>query len=152
MEPSMNIILLERVANLGDLGDEVAVKAGYARNFLIPRGKGARATDENRLVFEARRVELEAAALQLMGEAERRAVQLVDVSLTIVAKSGEEGKLYGSVGTQDIADALAEQGIEIARSEVRMPEGSIRALGEYEVGVHLHSDVDAVVRVEVLPE
>jgi large subunit ribosomal protein L9 len=148
----MNIILLERVANLGDLGDEVAVKAGYARNFLIPRGKAARATDENRLVFEARRVELEAAALQLMGEAERRAVQLVDVSVTIVAKSGEEGKLYGSVGTQDIADALAEQGIEIARSEVRMPEGSIRALGEYEVGVHLHSDVDAVVRVEVLPE
>ena len=148
----MNIILLERVANLGDLGEEVAVKAGYARNFLIPQGKAARATEENRVVFEARRTELEAAALQLMGEAERRAVQLVDASVTIVAKSGEEGKLYGSVGTQDIADALAEQGIEVARSEVRMPEGSIRALGEYEIGVHLHSDVDAVVRVEVLSE
>ena len=148
----MNIILLERVANLGDLGEEVAVKAGYARNFLIPQGKAARATEENRVVFEARRTELEGAALQLMGEAERRAVQLVDASVTIVAKSGEEGKLYGSVGTQDIADALAEQGIEVARSEVRMPEGSIRALGEYEIGVHLHSDVDAVVRVEVLSE
>ena len=148
----MNIILLERVANLGDLGEEVAVKAGYARNFLIPQGKAARATDENRVVFEARRTELEQAALQLMGEAERRATQLVDASVTIVAKSGEEGKLYGSVGTQDIADALAEQGIEVARSEVRMPEGAIRALGEYEIGVHLHTDLDAVVRVEVLPE
>ena len=148
----MNIILLERVANLGDLGEEVAVKAGYARNFLIPQGKAARATDENRVVFEARRTELEQAALQLMGEAERRATQLVDASVTIVAKSGEEGKLYGSVGTQDIADALAEQGIEVARSEVRLPEGAIRALGEYEIGVHLHSDVDAVVRVEVLSE
>jgi large subunit ribosomal protein L9 len=148
----MNIILLERVANLGDLGEEVAVKAGYARNFLIPQGKAARATDENRVVFEARRTELEQAALQLMGEAERRATQLVDASVTIVAKSGEEGKLYGSVGTQDIADALAEQGIEVARSEVRLPEGAIRALGEYEIGVHLHTDVDAVVRVEILSE
>ena len=148
----MNIILLERVANLGDLGDEVAVKAGYARNFLIPQGKAARATDENRVVFEARRTELEQAALQLMGEAERRAVQLVDASVTVVAKSGEEGKLYGSVGTQDIADALAEQGIEVARSEVRMPEGAIRALGDYEIAIHLHTDVDAIVRVEVLPE
>ncbi len=148
----MNIILLERVANLGDLGDEVAVKAGYARNFLIPQGKAARATDENRVVFEERRAELETAALQLMGEAERRATQLVDVSVTVVAKSGEEGKLYGSVGTQDIAEALAEQGIEVARSEVRMPEGAIRALGDYEIGIHLHSDVDAIVRVEVLPE
>jgi large subunit ribosomal protein L9 len=148
----MNIILLERVANLGDLGDEIAVKAGYARNFLIPQGKAARATDENRVVFEARRTELEQAALQLMGEAERRAVQLVDASVTVVAKSGEEGKLYGSVGTQDIADALAEQGIEVARSEVRMPEGAIRALGEYEIAIHLHTDVDAIVRVEVLPE
>jgi large subunit ribosomal protein L9 len=148
----MNIILLERVANLGDLGDEVVVRAGYARNFLIPQGKAARATDENRVVFEERRAELEQAALQLMGEAERRAVQLVDASVTVVAKSGEEGKLYGSVGTQDIADALAEQGIEVARSEVRMPEGAIRALGDYEIAIHLHTDVDAIVRVEVLPE
>ncbi|TDJ24221.1 MAG: 50S ribosomal protein L9 [Gammaproteobacteria bacterium] len=148
----MNIILLERVANLGDLGDEVAVKAGYARNFLIPQGKAARATDENRKVFGARRAELEQAALQLMGAAERRAAQLVDVSVTVVAKSGEEGKLYGSVGTQDIVDALAEQGIEVARTEVRMPEGAIRALGEYEIGIHLHTDVDSIVRVEVLPE
>ena len=148
----MNIILLERVANLGDLGDEVVVRAGYARNFLIPQGKAARATNENRVVFEERRAELEQAALQLMGEAERRAVQLVDASVTVVAKSGEEGKLYGSVGTQDIADALAEQGIEVARSEVRMPEGAIRALGDYEIAIHLHTDVDAIVRVEVLPE
>ena len=148
----MNIILLERVANLGDLGDEVVVRAGYARNFLIPQGKAARATNENRVVFEERRAELEQAALQLMGEAERRAVQLVDASVTVVAKSGEEGKLYGSVGTQDIADALAEQGIEVARSEVRMPEGAIRALGDYEIAIHLHPDVDAIVRVEVLPE
>ena len=148
----MNIILLERVANLGDLGDEVVVRAGYARNFLIPQGKAARATNENRVVFEERRAELEQAALQLMGEAERRAVQLVDASVTVVAKSGEEGKLYGSVGTQDIADALAEQGIEVARSEVRMPEGAIRALGDHEIAIHLHTDVDAIVRVEVLPE
>ena len=148
----MDIILLERVDNLGDLGDQVAVKAGFARNYLIPNGIAVRATPENREVFEARRAELEKAALEKLGEAERRAVQLEDVSLTIAARSGEEGKLYGSVGTQDIADALAEQGIEVARSEVRMPEGAIRVLGEYEISIHLHTDVDRVINVEVVPE
>lgn len=148
----MNVILLESVANLGDLGDEVAVKGGFARNFLIPQGKAVRATTANRETFEARRTELEKAALERLGEAERRAVLLTDVGLTITARSGEEGKLYGSVGTQDIADALALRGIEVARSEVRMPEGAIRSIGEYEIAIHLHTDVDSVIRVEVIAE
>ncbi len=148
----MNIILLERIVNLGDLGDEVAVKSGFARNFLIPKGKAVRASKENRAVFEARRAELERVAQERMGEAQARAAKLNGVVVTISAKAGDEGKLYGSVGTQDIADALAAQGAEVAKSEIRMPAGVIRVVGEYSIDVHLHTDVNVAVKVVVVPE
>ncbi len=148
----MNVILLERVSNLGALGEEVTVKNGFARNFLIPTGKAVRASEESRRVFEERRVELEGAANEKFGEAEARAAGLDEMSITIVARAGEEGKLFGSVGTADIAQALADKGVEVSRNEVRMPEGVIRAIGEYEVDVQLHADVLRVVHVAVIPE
>jgi large subunit ribosomal protein L9 len=148
----VNIILLERIVNLGDLGDEVAVKSGFARNFLIPKGKAVRASKENRAVFEARRAELERVAQERMGEAQGRAAKLGGVVVTISAKAGDEGKLYGSVGTQDIAEALAAQGAEVAKSEIRMPAGVIRVVGEYSIDVHLHTDVNVAVKVVVVPE
>lgn len=148
----MNVILLERVSNLGDLGQEVAVKGGYARNFLIPSGKAVRATAENREVFEARREELEKAANAKLTDANDRAAQLVDRTVTIVARASDEGKLYGSVGTTEIARALTEAVLPIAKGEVRMPDGVIRAVGEYEVDIHLYADLTQTVRVEVVAE
>ena len=148
----MNIILLERIVNLGDLGDEVAVKSGFARNFLIPKGKAVRASKENRAVFEARRAELERVAQERMAEAQGRAEKLTGIVVTISAKAGDEGKLYGSVGTQDIAEALAAQGAEVAKSEIRMPAGVIRVVGEYSIDVHLHTDVNIAIKVVVVPE
>ncbi len=148
----MNVILLERVNNLGDLGDEVMVKPGFARNFLIPQGKAVQANDANRAVFEERRAELERAANEKLGEAEARAAKLEEYVLTMVVKTGEEGKLYGSVGTQDIANAITAEGNEIARSEVRMPEGVIRVAGEYDISLQLHSDVTVDIKVNVVPE
>ena len=148
----MNVILLERLSNLGDIGDEVAVKAGFARNYLIPKGKAVRATEENRAVFEGRRAELEKAAAEQLAEAQDRAAKLEGLSLTLVVKAGEEGKLYGSVGTQDIADAITAEAIEVVRAEVRMPEGVIRSTGEYEIDVQLHSDVTVSIAVAVVAE
>jgi len=148
----MNVILLERFGNLGDLGEEVVVKAGFARNFLIPQGKAVRATQENRSVFEERRVELEKAAGDLLTVAQGRAKSLQDLTITIVVKAGEEGKLYGSVGTQDIADVVSEQREPVAKSEVRLPEGVIRALGEYTIDLQLHSDVTVPIEVSVVAE
>ena len=148
----MNVILLERIVNLGDLGDEVVVKSGFARNFLIPKGKAVRASKDNRAVFEARRAELERVAQDRLGEAQGRGAKLKGLSVTIAAKAGDEGKLYGSVGTHDIAEALAAQGAEIAKSEIRMPAGVIRVVGEYDIDVHLHTDVNVTVKVVVVPE
>ena len=148
----MNVILLERVNNLGDLGDEVNVKPGFARNFLIPQGKAVQANAANREVFETRRAELEKAAGDKLAVAQRRADALAEFTLTIVVKTGEEGRLYGSVGTQDIASALTEEGHEVARAEVRLPEGVIRVAGEYEVDLQFHSDVTAAIQVHVVPE
>ena len=148
----MNIILLERVVNLGDLGDEVAVKSGFARNFLIPKGKAVRASKDNRAIFEARRAELERGALERLGGAQARAAKLNGLSVTISVKAGDEGKLYGSVGTHDIAEALEAQGADIAKSEIRMPAGPIRLVGEYEIDVHLHTDVNVAIKVIVVPE
>lgn len=148
----MNVILLERLGNLGDLGDEVVVKPGFARNFLIPQGKAVRATDENRSVFEERRAELERLASERLGEASARAQKLEDMSVTIVVKAGEEGKLYGSVGTQDIADAVIAKGVEIEKSEVKLPEGTIRVVGDYEIDIQLHSDVMVTIQLAVVPE
>ncbi len=148
----MNVILLEKISNLGDLGDEVSVKPGFARNFLLPHGKAVTADEENRAVFEGRRAELEAVANEKLAEANLRAEQLTDKELTISVKSGEEGKLYGSVGTQNIADGLSADGVQIERSEIRMPEGVIRVLGEYEIAVQLHTDVTVQIKVNVIPE
>ena len=149
----MNVILLERIRNLGDLGEEVGVKPGFARNFLIPQGKAVRATEANRKVFEGRRTELERVSKDRFEAAQVRASKLTDVQVTIAAKSGEEGKLYGSVGTQDIADAVSTaQGVEVLKSEVRLPTGVIRVIGEYEIDLHLHSDVTVTVKVIVVPE
>jgi large subunit ribosomal protein L9 len=149
----MNVILLERIRNLGDLGEEVGVRPGFARNFLIPQGKAVRATEANRKVFEARRAELERVSNDRLVAAQARAAQLADLQVTITAKSGEEGKLYGSVGTQDIADAVtAARGVEVVKSEVRLPTGVIRVVGEYEIDLHLHSDVTVTVKVVVVPE
>ncbi len=148
----MNVILLERLANLGDIGDEVSVKAGFARNYLIPKGKAVRATADNRAVFEQRRAELEKAAADQLSAAQERAAKIEGLMLTIVVKAGEEGKLYGSVGTQDIAEKISEEATEVSRSEIRMPEGVIRAIGDYQIDVQLHSDVTVSVAVSVVPE
>lgn len=148
----MNVILLERVSNLGDLGDEVTVKNGFARNFLIPTGKAVRSTDANRGVFEERRSELETAANAKLSEAEQRALKLDDVAVTIVARAGDEGKLYGSVGTADVAEAVLRLGVEVSKAEVQMPDGVIRMIGEYEVDVQLHADITRTVHVTVIAE
>ena len=148
----MNVILLERLNNLGDLGDEVSVKPGFARNYLIPQQKAVQANAANREVFEGRRAELEAAANELLTVAQARAEKLQDQIVNIMMKSGEEGRLYGSVGTQNIADALVADSFEVERSEVRMPEGAIRALGEYDIALQLHSDVTVNIKVAVVEE
>ena len=148
----MNVILLERVNNLGDLGDEVAVKPGFARNYLIPNSKAVQANKANRAYFEERRADLEKAADDKLGEAQSRAEKLAETVVTIMVKSGEEGRLYGSVGTQDIADALVRAGPTVVRREVRMPEGAIRSLGEYEIALQLHSDVTVEIKVAVVEE
>ena len=148
----MNVILLEKISNLGNLGEEVTVKPGFARNFLLPQGKAVTADEENRTVFEGRRAELEAVANEKLTEASARAEKLKDKELTISVKSGEEGRLYGSVGTQNIADALSADGTLVERSEIRMPEGVIRVLGEYEIVVQLHTDVAVQIKVAVTPE
>jgi large subunit ribosomal protein L9 len=148
----MNVILLERLTNVGDLGDEVNVKAGFARNFLFPQGKAVRSTKVNRAVFEERRVELERAANEQLGEAQGRAEKLQELVITYVAKAGEEGKLYGSVGTKDIADLVTAEAIEVSKSEIRLPEGVIRTTGEFDVDVQLHSDVTVSIKLNVVAE
>ncbi len=148
----MEVILLEKVGNLGDLGEKVKVKAGFGRNFLLPQGKAVPANKENLEVFEARRAELEAAAQQRLSEAQARADKLASVSVSIAANAGEEGKLFGSIGTRDVAEAITAAGVEVSKSEVLMPEGVIRELGEYEISLQLHSDVSQLVVVAVVPE
>ena len=148
----MNVILLEKVGKLGSLGDTVTVKSGYGRNFLIPFGKAVPANDANVAEFETRRAELEKAAAEKMAEAEARAAKLNDLAVTIVSKAGDEGKLFGSIGTRDIADAVTAAGVEIAKSEVKLPEGSLRTVGDFEIAVQLHSDVTAVVKLAVVAE
>lgn len=149
----MDVILLEKIGKLGDLGDKVTVKPGYGRNFLIPQGKAVPATRENVEKFEARRAELEAAASETLAAAEVRAGRIQELGIiTIPANAGEEGKLFGSIGTRDIEDAVTKAGVEINKAEVRMPEGAIRELGEYQIELHLHSDVDVMIEVHVVPE
>lgn len=148
----MEVILLDNFGKLGELGDKVSVKPGYGRNYLVPYGLAVPATKENVQAFEARRAELEAEAALRRAEAENRAAQLADIELSLVAKAGDEGKLFGSIGPRDLADAIGQAGIDVAKSEVRMPEGPIRSTGEYDVDLHLHADVEAVVRVVVTAE
>jgi large subunit ribosomal protein L9 len=148
----MEIILLEKVDNVGGIGDKVRVKSGYARNYLIPQGKATLATPANIAKFEARRAELEAKAVAELTAAQARAKKLEGVVLKITMPAGAEGKLFGSVGTVDIAEALAEHGVMVERSEVRLPEGPLRVAGEHEIELHLHTDVNVELRVLIEAE
>jgi len=148
----MDVILLEKVGKLGGLGDKVAVKSGYGRNFLIPFGKAVPANEANVAEFEARRAELEKAAADKLAAAQARADQLNELAVTIVSKSGDEGKLFGSIGVRDIADAITAAGVEVNKSEVRLPEGTIRVIGDFDVTIHLHADVEAVIKLSVVAE
>ena len=147
----MQVILLDKVANLGSLGDQVNVKAGYARNFLVPQGKAVPATKKNIEFFEARRAELEAKLAEVLAAANARAENALE-TVTIASKAGDEGKLFGSIGTRDIADAVTAAGVEVAKSEVRLPNGVLRTTGEHEVSFQVHSEVFAKVIVNVVAE
>lgn len=146
----MELILLEKVENLGGLGDMVNVKSGYGRNYLIPQGKAKPATPENIAELEARREELERVETEALTRAENRKAQLDGVVLEIPAAAGLEGKLFGSIGTVDIAEALMAKGIEIERKEVRMPHGPIRVVGEHNIDIHLHTDINVPIKVNVV--
>lgn len=148
----MEVILLEKVHNLGNLGDQVKVKPGYGRNYLIPNRKAVPATAENIAKVEARRVELERVEAEHLASAKSRAESLAGLSVTIAAKAGTEGRLFGSVGTQDIADAVTGAGIEVAKREVRLPEGPLRQVGEYSIELQLHADVEVAIQVRVVAE
>ncbi len=148
----MEVILLEKIANLGDLGEKVNIKAGYGRNYLIPQGKAVAATEEKIKEFEARRAELEKQAAEKLAAAEARAEAIKKLEITITHKAGEEGKLFGSIGTHDIAEAITSAGSAVEKSEVRMPDGVIRQVGEYEIDINLHSDVVVTVPVKVEAE
>lgn len=148
----MDIILLQRIKNLGKLGDKVSVKAGYGRNFLIPQGKAVAATEANTAAFEARRAELEKQEADILAAAQARADQLNEVNIVITAKSGDEGKLFGSIGTRDIADALTNAGLVVDRAEVRLPNGALRNTGEFNIAIQLHHDVVAEVLVTIVAE
>ena len=149
----MEVILLEKVQRLGSLGDKVSVKAGFARNYLIPKGIAVAATPENVAGFEERRAELERQEAEALAAAGQRAAAFEEVEITVLRKAGEEGRLFGSVGPADVAQALEEAGHEVARQQVRMPEGDpIRQLGEYDVTIRVHADVEAVIRLKVEPE
>lgn len=148
----MEIILLEKVPNLGVLGDRVKVRPGYARNFLIPKGKAITANAANIARFEARRAELEQAAAEVLARARARAEQLVELIVTLSVKTGSEGRLFGSVGAADIADAVSAAGIELQKHEVRLSDGPIRQIGEYDVDLHLHNEVKTQIRVNVIAE
>ena len=148
----MEVILLQKVENLGNLGDKVKVRAGYGRNFLIPQGKAKPATAKNVEEFEKRRAELEKLANEQLAHAQERKAGLEGKVITINSKAGQEGKLFGSVGTVDIADALTASGVKVERKEVRMPQGPIRAAGEHKVEIHLHTDVNVEITVNVIAE
>ena len=148
----MDVILLTKVANLGNIGDRVKVKSGYGRNFLLPKGKATLATPENVKKFEARRAELEKVAREQFQDAESRAAAFKDFKLQITAKAGTEGKLFGSIGTADIAEACTAQGHKLARAEVRLPTGPLRTVGEHVVALHLHTDIDVQLPVVITGE
>jgi len=149
----MEVILLDKIAKLGGLGDKVSVKSGYARNFLLPQGKAVFASEANVVHFEAKRAEIEAKLADTLKAAEAKAAKIVALAeITIASSAGEEGKLFGSIGTKDIADAVTEAGVEIVKAQVRMPLGTIRETGEFEIAIHLHNDVDTSIKVVVIAE
>lgn len=148
----MDVILLEKVGRLGKIGDKVAVRSGYGRNFLLPQGKAVSATAENLKDFEARRAELEAAAAERIQAAQARADKLDGLVINIKANAGDEGKLFGSIGTADIAEAITATGTEVSKAEVKLPQGTLREVGEYEIDVQLHADVFQTVKLFVEAE
>ena len=146
----MQVILLEKVTNLGQLGDVVKVKDGFGRNFLIPQGKAKRATEKNKAEFEAKRAELEKQQAEILAAAQARAAKLEGMTVQITQKAGVDGKLFGSVTNGDIADAIKAQGIEVVKAEIRMPDGHLKQVGDHQITVALHSDVTADITVSVL--
>ena len=148
----MEIILLEKVDNLGGIGDKVKVKSGYGRNYLIPKGKATLATAKHLAAFEERRAELEAKAADELKAAGERAEKIAELNLVIHNKVGSEGKLFGSVGTLDISEAAAEAGVPIERDEIRLPDGPLRLEGEHTLQIHLHTDVDVSLTIKIEAE
>jgi large subunit ribosomal protein L9 len=148
----MDVILLQKVANLGNIGDRVKVRSGFGRNFLLPGGKATLATPDNIARFEARRAELEKLAREQLASAEERAAAMKEFKLQITAKAGTEGKLFGSIGTADIAEACTRAGFKVERSEVRLPQGPLRMVGDHAVNLHLHADIDVPVTVSIVAE
>lgn len=148
----MDVILLDKVGRLGQIGDKVSVKAGFGRNYLIPQGKALPATEANLQDFEARRAEIEARANEKLGDARSRAEKLAELTVTIAANAGDEGKLFGSIGTRDIAEAITAAGVEVSKSEVRLPQGTLREIGEYDIDVQLHADITQALKVTIVAE
>ncbi|RBP48287.1 50S ribosomal protein L9 [Arenicella xantha] len=148
----MQVILLERIVNLGNLGDMVTVKPGYARNYLVPQGLATVATETNIQAFEGRRLELEKASADKLQAAQARATELEGKSVEIASRASDEGKLFGSVGVIEIADAFTAKGYEITKSEIQLPEGPIKAIGDYEVAASVHSEVNFTINVKVVAE
>ena len=148
----MNVILLDKVENLGDIGDMVNVKPGYGRNYLLPQGKATLATKQNLAEFESRRAELEKASAEELAAAKARANLIEGMELVIPANVGSEGKLFGSVGPIDITEAFSKVGVEVARAEIRMPDGPIHEIGDFSIGLHFHSDVDVDINLKVVAE
>lgn len=148
----MEVILLEKIANLGELGDKVSIKAGFGRNYLIPRGKAVPATPSRIAEFEARRAELEKLAAEKLAAAQARAEIISKLAITIAHKAGDEGKLFGSIGAAAIADAIKAAGSDVEKQEIRLPNGAIRQVGEYTIDIGLHSDVTATLTIKVVAE
>lgn len=148
----MEVILLDKVGRLGAIGDKVTVKSGYGRNFLLPQGKAIAATAKNVADFEVRRAGLEAAAAAKIADATARAAKLAELTVTIAANAGDEGRLFGSIGTRDIADAITAAGVSVTKAEVRLPQGALREVGEYDIDVQLHTEVTQIVKLMVVAE
>lgn len=148
----MEVILLDKVGKLGAIGDKVTVKSGYGRNYLLPQGKAVAATAKNIADFEARRAELEANAATKIAEAQARAAKLAELTVTIAANAGDEGRLFGSVGTRDIAEAITTAGVAVSKAEVRLPQGALREIGQYDIDIQLHAEVIQAVKLVVVAE
>ncbi|MFI3195310.1 MAG: 50S ribosomal protein L9 [Methylococcaceae bacterium] len=148
----MEVILLEKIANLGNLGDKVTIKAGYGRNYLIPQGKAVAATSTKIAEFEARRAELEKLAAEKFAAAQNRAEALSKLSIIITHKAGDEGRLFGSVGTHNIAEAITAAGVAVEKQEIRLPHGAIRHLGDFDVAINVHSDITVTLPIKIAPE